>query len=130
VSDYLYGKRLKVYLNETIRVLKRFNEFKIDEEAEEKLMKISPVTIDRFLKNEKMKFRIKVRSLTKPGILLKHSILMRTFADWNEKVPGSVEVNLVGHEGGILKREFLYSLDVTDVNITQITEVSLSMLIY
>ena len=114
-SDYLCGKRLKVYLDETIQVLKRFNEFKFDEETEKKLMMISPATIDRLLKNEKMKFRLKGRSLTKPGTLLKHSIPIRTFADWNEKEPGFVEADLVGHDGGDLRGEFLYSLDVTDV---------------
>ena len=51
-------------------------------------MMISPATIDRLLKNEKMKFRLKGRTLTKPGTLLKHSIPIRTFADWNEKEPG------------------------------------------
>ena len=51
-------------------------------------MMISPATIDRLLKNEKMKFRLKGRSLTKLGTLLKHSIPIRTFADWNEKEPG------------------------------------------
>jgi len=115
-SDYLCGKRLHVYLREIIPVLKKFNEISIDEETEEKLMKISPATIDRLLKSEKMKFRLKGKSLTKPGTLLKHSIQMRTFAEWNEKEPGFVEVDLVGHEGGILKGEFLYSLDVTDVH--------------
>ncbi len=58
-----------------------------------------------------MKFRLKGRSLTKPGTLLKHSIPMRTFADWNEKEPGFVEADLVGHEGGNLRGEFFYSLN-------------------
>ena len=75
-------------------------------------MMISPATIDRLLKNEKMKFKLKGRSLTKPGTLLKHSIPIRTFADWNEKEPGFVEADLVGHDGGNLRGEFLYSLDV------------------
>jgi hypothetical protein len=115
-SDYLCGKRLHVYLTEIIPVLKKFNEISIDEETEKKLMDISPATIDRLLKNEKMKFKLKGRSLTKPGTLLKHSIPMRTFADWNEKEPGFVEADLVGHDGGNLRGEFLYSLDVTDVH--------------
>jgi hypothetical protein len=68
--------------------LKKFNEINIDEETEKKLMDISPATIDRLLKNEKMKFRLRGRSLTKPGTLLKHSIPIRTFADWDEKEPG------------------------------------------
>jgi hypothetical protein len=80
--ERLCGKRLKVYLDETIiQVLKRFNEFKFDEETEKKLMMISLATIDRLLKDEKMKFRLKGRSLTKPGNLLKYSIPIRTFTD-------------------------------------------------
>jgi len=115
MSDYLCGKRLHVYLTEIIPILEKFNELKFDGETKEKLMDISPATIDRLLKNEKMKFRLKGRSLTKPGTLLKHSIPIRTFADWNEKEPGFVEADLVGHDGGDLRGEFLYSLDVTDV---------------
>ena len=53
---------------------------------------------------------------TKPGTLLRHQIPIRTFADWDEKKPGFVEVDLVGHDGGILKGDFLYTLDVTDIN--------------
>ncbi|NIA23341.1 MAG: hypothetical protein GWP03_04185 [Proteobacteria bacterium] len=58
---------------------------------------------------------MKGKSRTKPGILLKHQIPIRTFTDRNEKKPGFVEIDLVGHDGGILKGNFLYSLDVTNV---------------
>jgi len=116
MSDYLCGKRLHVYIREILPVLEKFNEIHFDEETKEKLISISPATIDRLLKNEKMKFRLKGRPLTKPGTLLKHSISIRTFADWDEKEPGFVEVDLVGHDGGGLRGEFLYSLDVTDVH--------------
>ena len=115
-SDYLCGKRLHIYLEEVIPVLEKFNELPVGEETKEKLMSISPATIDRLLKNEKMKFTLLGRSLTKPGTLLKHSIPIRTFADWNEKEPGFLEVDLVGHEGGNLQGEFLYSLDATDIH--------------
>ncbi len=88
MSDYLCGKRLHVYLAEIIPVLEKFNEVHIDEETKEKLIKVSPATIDRLLKKEKMKFKLKGRSLTKPGTLLKHQIPIRTFSGWNEKEPG------------------------------------------
>ena len=99
-SDYLCGKRLHVYLTEIIPVLKKCNEISIDEETEKKLMDISPATTDRLLKNEKTKFKLKGRSLTRPGTLLKHSIPIRTFSEWNELEPGFVEADLgfVGKE--------------------------------
>ena len=80
--------------------MKKCNEVSIDEETKKKLMDISPATIDRLLKNEKTKFKLKGRLLTKPGTLLKHSIPIRTFADWDEKELGFVEADLgfVGRE--------------------------------
>jgi len=116
ISDYICGKRLKAYIEEALPNLKKFREINVSKETEEKLLRISPATIDRLLKKEKMKFRLKGRTLTKPGTLLKHSIPIRTFADWNEKEPGFVEIDLVGHEGGILRGDFLYTLNVTDVH--------------
>ncbi len=40
---------------------------------------------------------------------------MRTFADWDGARPGFVEIDLVGHEGGVLRGECCQTLDVTDV---------------
>lgn len=54
-------------------------------------------------------------STTKPGTLLKAQIPIRTYADWNEKQPGFVEVDLVAHCGDTTAGEFLYSLTLTDI---------------
>ena len=62
-----------------------------------------------------MKYRIKGRSTTRPGTLLKKSIPIRTFADWNEKVPGFFEVDLVSHDGGATRGDFNQSLNFTDI---------------
>jgi hypothetical protein len=40
---------------------------------------------------------------------------MRTWADWNEKIPGFIEVDLVGHDGGDLNGEFCFTLTGTDI---------------
>ena len=40
---------------------------------------------------------------------------MRTWADWDEKTPGFLEVDLVGHDGGDLNGEFCYTLTGTDI---------------
>ena len=55
------------------------------------------------------------RSHTKPGILLKSQIPIRTWADWDDAVPGFVEIDLVGHEGGNSSGQFCYTLTVTDI---------------
>ncbi len=85
------------------------------------MLKISPATIDRFLAGEKKKMNIKGRSHTKPNSLLKDKIPIKTFSDWNNLEPGFTQVDLVGHEGGISSGEFLFTLNMTDIQ-TQWTE--------
>ena len=90
-------------------------EIKLSTKVREKLFKISAATVDRLLAKERKKYRIKGRSTTKPGTLLKKSIPIRTFADWDEKVPGFFEVDLVSHDGGAVRGDFLQSLNFTDI---------------
>jgi len=79
-------------------------------------MKISAATIDRLLRDHKQRMEAKGRSGTKPGTLLKSQIPIRTFSDWDEKRPGFVEIDLVGHEGGNGSGDFIQTLNVTDVH--------------
>jgi len=77
---------------------------------------MSASTIDRLLKKEKDKFRLgKGRSGTKPGTLLKNQIPIRTFADWDDAVPGFTEVDLVGHDGGNNSGDYVQSLNFVDI---------------
>ena len=114
--DCLCGKRLAPVLRSMLPILYKFGEIDFTDEVRSKLERISPATIDRLLKNEKKKLRIKGRSYTKPGTLLKHQIPIRTFDGWDEKKPGYVEVDLVGHDGGNSSGDFAFTLNVTDVN--------------
>jgi len=50
-------------------------------------------TIDRLLSDTRKRYRIKGRSTTRPGTLLKKNISVRTFAYWDGKVPGFFEVD-------------------------------------
>jgi len=115
MMDFLCGKRLAPILKELIPRLLRFREIRLTDAVRDKLMKISPSTIDRILASERKKFRLKDKANTKPGTLLKHQIPIRTFSEWNDKRPGFVEIDLVGHDGGDGSGEFLQTLDVTDV---------------
>jgi len=115
MMDYICGKRLAPILKELIPRLIRFGEIRLTREAKDKLMKISPATIDRILAAERKKYKIKGRANTKPGTLLKNQIPIRTFSQWNDKRPGFVEIDLVGHDGGDGSGDFLQTLDVTDV---------------
>jgi len=46
---------------------------------------------------------------------LKNQIPIRTFSDWDDARPGFVEIDLVGHEGGNSRGNYIQTLDVTDV---------------
>jgi hypothetical protein len=115
IMDCICGKRLAPMLKDIIPVLEKHNEIQLDEETKSKLLSISSATIDRLLKSERKKHTIKGRSHTKPGTLLKSQIPIRTFAQWDEKKPGFVEIDLVGHDGGDPSGEFAQTLNVTDI---------------
>ena len=115
ICDFLCGKRLAPYLPEIISVLERWGEIELEEEVKGKLLQISPATIDRLLAAERERYQLRARAKTKPGSLLKHQIPIRTFSEWNEARPGFVEIDLVGHEGGNSRGDYIQTLDVTDV---------------
>jgi len=115
ILDFVCGKRLKAILPEVIPVLEKHHEIALQAATRQKLLSISPATVDRLLAPERRKFALRGRSGTKPGTLLKHQIPIRTFAEWNDTQPGFVEIDLVGHDGGEACGDFCQTLDVTDV---------------
>jgi hypothetical protein len=61
---------------------------------------------------------LKGRATTKPGTLLKKDIPIRTGTDWNEHMPGFVEMDTVSHCADSAKGQFIVTLDVTDIETT------------
>lgn len=118
IMDFICGKRLAPVLRDIVMRLERFDEIEITDDVRQKLFRISPASIDRLLAKERKRYQIKGRCNTKPGTLLKNQIPIRTFSDWNEKKPGFVEIDLVGHDGGDSQGDFAQTLDVTDVCTT------------
>lgn len=47
--------------------------------------------------------------------MLESQIPIRTWAQWDDAVPGFVEIDLVGHEGGNAVGDHAYTLTVTDI---------------
>lgn len=109
------GKRLAPMLGELVGVLRHFRELTIDEDTAELLVSMSAATIDRRLAPERAKHRLRGRVGTKPGSLLKSQIPVRTWAEWNDAVPGFVEIDLVFHDGGIRGAGHAFTLTVTDI---------------
>lgn len=114
-SDRLCSRRLKPFLPEMVKVLRRHDEQQIHADMEAQLCRISPATIDRLLKPYRRLGGRKGVSTTRPGSLLKSSIPIRTFADWEENKPGFVEVDLVAHCGESVEGFYLNTLCAVDV---------------
>ena len=116
LSDGLCGKRLVMFIRATLPILESQSSLSIaDPEIRRQLQTISAATIDRILAKTKVRIKAKGRSYTRPGLLLKHHIPIRTFSDWNDQRPGFCELDLVAHDGGSAYGEFMQTLTLTDV---------------
>lgn len=115
IANFICGKRFHPLLPEYIRTLERDGILVPSLAVKTKLLTISPATIDRVLKPSRVKLKLKGKTTTKPGTLLKHQIPVRTFADWNENRPGFFETDLVAFCGDTLCGTFCWGLNLTDV---------------
>jgi len=114
-SDFMCGKRLVAFIKIIVAFIRGNELFAFTDEIWRKLMQVSAATVDRLLQSERKKYRIKGRSRTKPGAILKQDIPIRTFADWDDARPGFLEIDLVSHEGGNASGDFCFTLTATDV---------------
>ena len=114
-TDRLCSKRLHPFLPEMLRVLRRHGESTITAEVEAQLYRMSPSTIDRLLHPYRRLGGRRLFTTTKPGSLLKSSIPIRTFADWQEDRPGFLEADLVSHCGESTEGFYLTTLCAVDV---------------
>lgn len=111
------GKRLRPALPEVLANLGRHGHLdRTDPAVVAQVLAMSPATMDRRLAGARVGLVAgKTIAHTRPGSLLKASIPMKTWREWNDHEPGFVQIDLVGHEGGDNNGEFFYTLDATDV---------------
>jgi hypothetical protein len=113
---HICGERLAPLIKKNIEALSGRRRFGITKEIKEKLMKISRSTIERVIKPERKKERLKGGSMTKKGSLLKNQIPVRVFWDWDDKKPGFCEIDTVSHDGGgAINAFYAWTLAMTDV---------------
>ena len=114
-TDRLCSKRLHPFLPELVKVLRRHGDSTITAEIEAELERVSPSTIDRLLRPYRRLGGRHPFTTTKPGSLLKSSIPIRTFTDWQEDCPGFLEVDLVSHCGESTEGFYLTTLCTVDI---------------
>ena len=114
-SDRLCSKRFQPFLPELVGILRRNGELVVTGETEARLCQMSASTIDRILRRWRVSGPRPGLSTTKPGTLLKNSIPVRTFNEWNENKPGFLEADLVAHCGDSAEGFYLTTLSTVDV---------------
>ena len=115
-SDCLCSKRLHPFLPELIMILRRHGEVAVNAETDAQLCRMSPSTIDRLLRPYRRLggHRLPL-STTRPRSLLKKSIPIRTFTEWEQNRPGFLEIDLVAHCGKSTEGFYLTTLSTVDV---------------
>ena len=114
-ANQICSKRLVPFLPLLVDAMERHGHLHLPSDVRERLLKISPATVDRMLKFEREQNKQGL-STTRRGNLLKHQIQIRTFADWDDVTPGFLEADLVAHCGGNTNGTFLNTLTLVDIS--------------
>jgi hypothetical protein len=113
-SDRICGKRLKAILPILVEAMERNGHLDLDAEVQSRLLQMSASTIDRLLTSvrQQAKGRKKKRNAPKKA---SKQIPVKTFADWDEAIPGELEIDFVVHCGDTTSGSCIHSLVGTDV---------------
>jgi hypothetical protein len=115
ICGRICSKRLQPFLPEIVTILERHHELCLAPPIKTLLLGMSRATIDRCLKKARFTAPQRGLSTTKPGVLLKQAIPIRTFTPWEEERPGFLEIDLVAHCGSSAEGAFLNTLTATDL---------------
>ncbi len=112
---WIASKRMKPSLRLAVDQLIKAGKITLSNEDRKRFLGMSPATMDRLMKKYRKRPLLKGRSYTKPGTLLKSQIPIRIFSEWDENKVGFFEIDLVGHDGSLVRGDFAWTLDFVDV---------------
>ena len=99
-----------------VSALERHGHWQVDSEPRQKLLQMSPATMDRLLapvRSAQGGQHHRRRSRVITGVRRRTTV--RTFNGWKDVEPGWFEMDLVAHCGGRMEGPFLWTLVLTDV---------------
>ncbi|HKR47874.1 MAG TPA: transposase family protein, partial [Paraburkholderia sp.] len=116
-ADRICGKRLKAVIPTLIESMTRYGHLTLSDGLRERLLEVSAATIDRLLADvREQAFDGKRKRAGGVGNAIRRAVPIRTFADWNDPLPGYLEIDFVEHCGGIkVDGDFVHSLVMTDI---------------
>lgn len=115
VGDRMCGKLLVAVIPDLLSALERYGELGVAPQVRAALLAISPATIDRLLRPARRALGRQPRRQSPPTTALKAQIPIRTWSEWTDVKPGSVQADLVLHCGESVEGFFLTTLTVVDV---------------
>jgi len=86
----------------------------LSDELRQQLLSISAATMDRLMAPLRARYHKQGLATTKPGSLLRHHIPIST-DQWNETMPGFIEVDTVAHCGSSTDGMFVYTINCVDI---------------
>jgi len=115
VGDRMCGKLLKGVIPELLEALERHGEIRMRAEVRGALLTVSAATIDRLLRPHRRKQR-RQPMRTSPAVpALRNEVPVRTWSEWGEVEPGSLQADLVLHCGESTQGFYLTTLTAVDV---------------
>jgi hypothetical protein len=114
-SDRICGKRLKALVPLLLEVLEKHGHLQLNGDVRDLLLQMSAATIDRLLAEAREQVTGTRRRKGVGATLLRRSIPIRTFGDWNDPDPGYMEADLVAHCGGSMAGSVVHTLVLTDI---------------
>ncbi|CAB4053036.1 integrase catalytic domain-containing protein [Paraburkholderia phenoliruptrix] len=116
-ADRICGKRLKALIPTLIDSMTRHGHLSLAKGARQRLKQISAATIDRLLRDvREQAFSGKRRRAGGVGNAIRRAVPIRTFTDWNDPLPGYLEIDFVEHCGGTkIDGDFVHSFVMTDI---------------
>jgi hypothetical protein len=110
ITNLPCSKRLKAI----IHLWLPYYPYYITDHLKEKLLSISPATIDRLMRPMRSRFNKLGLATTKPGSILRKHIPIKT-NQWEETIPGFLEADTLAHCGNSVAGMFVYSINCVDI---------------
>jgi transposase InsO family protein len=114
-ADRPCGKRLAPFLRELVGALERHGEIAVDPVDRARLVRLSAATVDRLLGPLKREGRRRPVTQSASADALKALVPVRTFGEWGDVAPGSLQADLVVHCGETTAGFYLATLVGVDV---------------
>jgi len=115
VGDRMCGKLLAGAMLGLLEALERHGELRLPATEREALLEMSAATMDRLLRPARRRLGRQPRRKSPPTTSLKAQVPVRTWSEWVDVAPGSLQADLVLHCGESTEGFYLTTLTAVDV---------------